>query len=153
MKIAMGLRRYETMIPHQEEGVVDNRVDDHTCVLTIRTLEGALLGWSVVPNDSEPCHVVAALEGAIQDPQRSCVHWLVVDNASATLCSVAHRSFPGLQGVALDTCHMPMKYEAVASNHKQVLRRLVSKFNVELLQGSPPDLDHVPERTEEQEFT
>ena len=37
-----------------------------------------------------------------------------------------------------------MKYEGVASNHKfpgsQMLRRLVSKFNVELLQGSPPDL-------------
>ena len=44
MKIAMGLRRYETMIPHREDGVVDNRVDDNTCVLTIRTLEGRFLG-------------------------------------------------------------------------------------------------------------
>ena len=87
---------------------------------------------------------MTALEGAIRDVQRSSVHWLVVDNASAALCSAARRSFLGLRGVALDTCHLPMKYEAVASNHKspgsQMLRRLVSKFNVELPQGSPPDL-------------
>ena len=42
MKIAMGLRRYETMISRREDGVVDNVVDDNTCVLTIRTLEGGL---------------------------------------------------------------------------------------------------------------
>ena len=139
MEIAMGLRRYETMILHREEGVVDN-----TCVLTIRTLEGGFLGLAVVPNDSKPCHVVTALEGAIRDGQRSSVHWLVVDNARAALCAAARRSFLGLRGVALDTCHLPMKYEVVASNHKspgsQMLRRLVSKFNVELPQGSPPDL-------------
>ena len=94
MKIAMGLRRYETMIPHREEGVVDNRVDDNTCVLTIRTLEGGLGGLlrlAVVPNDSKPCHVVTTLEGSIRDVQRSSVHWLVVDSASAASCGAARR--------------------------------------------------------------
>ena len=66
MKIAMGLRRYETMIPRREQGIVDNRVDDNDCVLSIRTLEGWLLDLAVVANDSKPCHVVAALEGAIR---------------------------------------------------------------------------------------
>ena len=76
------------------------------------------------------------------------MHWLVVDSESVALCSAARRSFLGSRGVALDTCHLPMKYEAVASNHKsesqapgsQMLRRVVSKFNVELPQGSPRDL-------------
>ena len=58
------------MIPRREERVVDNRVDDDTCVLTIRTLKGGLLGLAVVPNDTKPCHVVTALEGAIRDVQR-----------------------------------------------------------------------------------
>ena len=40
------------MIPHREEGVVDNRVDDNTCVLANRTLEDGLLGLAVVPNDT-----------------------------------------------------------------------------------------------------
>ena len=104
----MGLRRYETMMPHQEEGVLDNRVDN-TCVLTIRTREGGLLNLAVVPHDSKPCHVVAALEGTIRDVQRFGVRWLVVDNASAALSSAVHRSFPGLQGVALDTVTYPCR--------------------------------------------
>ena len=48
-------------------------------------------------------------------------------------------SFPALRSISLDTCHLPMKYESVASNRKspgsQMLRRLVSKFNVELPEG------------------
>ena len=32
---------------------------------------------------------MTAVEGAIRDVQRSSVHWLVVDNASAALCSAA----------------------------------------------------------------
>ena len=46
-------------------------------------------------------------------------------------------SFPPLRGVALYTCHLPMKYEAVASHHdsagSRMLRRLVSKFNMSFL--------------------
>ena len=94
MKIAMGLRRYETMIPHREEGVVDNRVDDNTCVLTVRALEGGLLGLAVVPNDSKPCHVVTALEGAIRDVQRSGVHWLVVDKRKCRIMRCCSSLFP-----------------------------------------------------------
>ena len=33
MKIAMGLRRYETRILRRQEGIVDSGVDDNTCVL------------------------------------------------------------------------------------------------------------------------
>ena len=143
-KIAMGLRRSGTMIPRREEGVVDNVVDHNTCILTIRTPEGGLLGLAVVPNDSKPWYVIAALESAIREAQRSSVHLLVVDSASAALYSAMLRSLPALLGIALDTCHLPMKYESVASNRKSpgslMLRRLVSKFNVELPEGSPPDL-------------
>ena len=132
MKIAMGLRRYETRIPRPQGGIVDGGVDDNTCVLTICTLEGGLLNLAVVPNDSRPCHVVAALESAIRPDQRCGVRWLVV--ATAALRSAVLNSFPRLQGIALDTCHRPIKYESVASNRKspgsQMLRRLVSKFNV-----------------------
>ena len=38
---------------------------------------------------------------------RAGVHWVVVDNALAALLW----SFPSLRGVALDTCHLPMKYK------------------------------------------
>ena len=76
MKIAMGLHRYETRIPRPAEGIVDGGVDDNTCVLTFRTLEGGLLNLAVVPNDSRPCHVVAALESAIRPDQRCGVRWL-----------------------------------------------------------------------------
>ena len=144
VKIAMGLRRYETRIPRPAEGIVDGGVDDNTCVLTIRTLEGGLLNLAVVPNDSRPCHVVAALESAIRPDQRCGVRWLVVDNATAALRSAVLNSFLRLQGIALDTCHLPIKYESVASNRKspgsQMLRRLVSKFNVELPVDAPSDL-------------
>ena len=144
MKIAMGLRRYETRIPRPAEGIVNGGVDDNTCVLTIRTLEGGLLNLAVVPNDSKPCHVVAVLESAIRPDQRCGVRWLVVDNATAALRSAVLNSFPRLQGIALDTCHLPIKYESVASNRKspgsQMLRRLVSKFNVELPVDAPSDL-------------
>ena len=84
------------------------------------------------------------------------------------MCSAVLRSFPGIaldtchlpmllrrRCIARDKplCRasfvapgvvLPMKYECVASNRKspgsQMLRRLVSKFNVELPVGSPPDL-------------
>ena len=136
MKIAMGLRRYETRIPGPAEGIVGGGVDDNTCVLTIRTLEGGLLNLAVVPNDSRPCHVVAALESAIRPDQRCGVRCLVVDNATAALRSAVLNSFPRLQGIALDTCHLPIKYHSVASNRKspgsQMLRRLARKSNVDL---------------------
>ena len=48
-------------------------------------------------------------------------------------------------GVALYTCHLPMKYEAVASHHgsagSMMLRRLVSKFNVCFPWEVCPDVD------------
>ena len=144
MKIAMGLRRYETMIPRREDGSADTLVDDNTCVLTMRTLEGGLLDLAVVSNDSKPCRVISALEATIPAARRTDVQWLVVDNASPALYNSMRPSFPALRGISLDTCHLPMKYESVASNRKspgsQMLRRLVSKFNVELPEGLPDHL-------------
>ena len=103
---------------------MDNGVDDNNCVLTSCTLSRR--GYTV------------------QDVQRWRVRWLVVDNASAAICSAVLHCFPALYGIALDTCHLPMKYEAVASNRKspgsQVLRRLVSKFKRSCLWVHPPDL-------------
>ena len=58
---------------------------------------------TVVPNDSRPCHVVAALESTIRPDQRCGVRWLVVDNATAALRSAVLNSFPRLQGIPLDT--------------------------------------------------
>ena len=100
MKIAMELRRYETRIFRREERTVDKGVDDNTCVLPIQPPEGGDLNLTVV---RKPCHVVAALEGAIWTVQRTSVRWLVVDNAGS-----------------------------------QMLRRIVSKFNVE-----PPPVRYI----------
>ena len=68
------------------------------------------------------------------------VHWVVVDKVSPELHAALSWSFPALRGVALDTCHLPMKYEAVASHHVS-LRRLVSKFNVSFPSEVCPDVD------------
>ena len=81
------------------------------------------------------------------------VRWVVVDNASRALHAALLWSFPSLRGVALDTCHPPMKYEAAASHHgsagSRILRRLVSKFNVSCPSGVRPDVDaHEPFRCE-----
>ena len=77
MKIAMGLRRYETMIPRREDGSADTLVDDNTCVLTMRTLEGGLLDLAVVSNDSKPCHTSSPRwkRQSRQQDGRTCSGW------------------------------------------------------------------------------
>ena len=99
-------------------GSQQDHVDHDTCVLTTRTLQGAVLDLAVVPSDSKPHVVVSALENAVLPDDRVGVQWVVVDNASPALYA-ALWSFPSLRGVALDTCHLPMKYEAVASHQVQ----------------------------------
>ena len=73
------------------------------------------------------------------------VHWVAADNASPALDAALSWSFPSLRGVALDTCHLPMEHEAVASHHgsagSRMLRRLVSKFNVSFPSEVCPDVD------------
>ena len=98
---------------------------------------------AVVPSDCKPHVVVSALENAVLPDERVRVHWVVVDNAPPALHAALSCSFPSLRGVALDTCHLPMKYEAVASPHvcSRMLRRLVSKFNVSLPSEVCPDVD------------
>ena len=135
MKIAMGVRRRDAGTPLTPGGSQqDHHVDYNACVLTARTLQGAVLDFAVVPSDSKPHVVVSALENAALPDDRVGVHWAVVDNASPALHGALSWSFPSLRGVALDTCHLPMKYEAVASHHgsagSRMIRRLVSKFNV-----------------------
>ena len=84
-------------------------------VLTTRSLQGAVSDLAVVPSDSKPRVVVSALENAVLPDDPVGVHWVVVDNASPALHDALLWSFPPLQGVALDTCHLLMKCEAVAS--------------------------------------
>ena len=72
------------------------------------------------------------------------MHWVAADNASPALHALSW-SFPPLQGVGMDTCHLPMEHEAVASHHgsagSRMLRRLVSKFNVSFPSEVCPDVD------------
>ena len=98
-------------------------------VLTVRTSDGGLLGLVPVQNDTKPEHFLLALESLAGPQKRSCVQWLVVDNVFGALYAELLPSYPCLRGVVLDTCHRPVKYEPVASNHRSagssMLRRLV----------------------------
>ena len=69
----------------------------------------------------------------------ACVGWWSTTRVlrHVLLCSV----FPALQGIALDTCHLPMKYEWRRLGSLLARRcSAVSMFTVELPVGSPPDL-------------
>ena len=114
-------------------------------VLTTRTLQGAVLDLAVIPRDSKHHVVVSDLENAMLPDDRVGVHWVVVDNASPALHAALSCSCPSLRGVVLDTRHLPVKYEAVASHHgaagSRMLRRLVSKFNVSFPSEVCPDVD------------
>ena len=105
-----------------------------------------MLSWTLpwCPAIANP-HVVSALENAVLPDDRVRVRWAVVDNASPALHAALSCSLPSLRGVALDTCHLPMKYEAVGSHHgsagSRTLRRLVSKFNVSFPSEVCPDVD------------
>ena len=120
-------------------------MDQNTCVLTPRTLQGAVLDIAVVPSETKPHVVVSALENAVLSDDRVGVRWVVVDSASPALHAALSWSFPSLRGVALDTCHLPMKYEAVTSHHgsagSRMLRRLGSNFNVSFPSEVCPDVD------------
>ena len=145
MKMAMGVRRRDAGTPLTPGGSKQNHVDDDTCVLTTRTLQGAVLDLAVVPSDSKLRFLVSALENAVLPDDRVGVPWAVVDNASLALHAALSWSFPPLRGVALDTCHLPKKYEAMASHHgsagSRMLRRLVSKFNMSFPSEVCPDVD------------
>ena len=119
-----------------------HHVDHNTCVLTSRPLQGAVLDFAVVPSDSKPHVVVSALQNVALPDDRVGVHWVVVDNASPALHAALRFH---LFSVALDTCHLPMKYDAVALHHgsagSRMLRWLVSKFNVSFPSEVCPDVD------------
>ena len=114
------VRRRDGGTPLTPGSSQQDHVDHNTCVLTTRTLQGAVLELAVVSSDSKPHVVVPALENAVLSDDRVGVPWVVVDNV-----------FRSLRGVPLDTCHLPMKYEAVASHDgsagSRMLRRLISK--------------------------
>ena len=85
MKIAMGVRRRDAGTPLTPGGSQQDHVDHNTCVLTTRTLQGAVLDLAVVPSDSKPHVVVSAMENAVLPDDRVGVYWEVVDNASPAL--------------------------------------------------------------------
>ena len=61
----MGVRRRDAGTPLTPGGSQQDHVDHNTCVLTTRTLQGAVLDLAVVPSDSKPRVVVSALENAV----------------------------------------------------------------------------------------
>ena len=123
-------------------GSQQDHADHNTCVLTTRTLQG--LGPCRGPQRQHtPCCRVRS--GGRDAPRRVGVHWAAVNNGSPALHAALSWSFPSLRGVALDTCHLPMKYEAVSSHRgsadPRMLRRLVSKYNVPFPSEVCPDVD------------
>ena len=98
MKIAMGVRRRDAGTPLTPGGSQQDRADRNMCVLTTRTLQGAVLDLAVVPSECKPKVVVSALENAVLPDDRVRVHWAVVDNASPALHAALSRSFPPLRG-------------------------------------------------------
>ena len=95
MKIATGVRRRDAETPLTPgSSQQDHHVDHSTCVLTTRTLQGAVLDLAVVPSDSKPHVVVSALENAVLPDDRVGVHWVVADNASLALQAALSWSFP-----------------------------------------------------------
>ena len=133
MKIAMGVRRRDAGTPLTPGGSQQDHVDHEYVRADNAYVARCCLGPCRGPSDCKPRVVVSALENAVFPDDRVGLHWVVVDNASPALHAALSWSFPSLRGVALDTCHLPMKFEAVASHHGSAgsrMLRLVSKFNV-----------------------
>ena len=97
MKIAMGLRRYETKIPGGRVRTLDDVVDHNTCVLTIRTLEDCVLDLAVFRHDCKPCNVQGALEDAIQ---RRPAEYHALAGSRQRECSTAYYTAPLFPGLA-----------------------------------------------------
>ena len=71
VKIAMGVRQSDAGTPLTPGG---SQQDHVACVLTTRTLQGAVLDLPVVPSDSNPHVVVPALENAeLPDDRWVCI--------------------------------------------------------------------------------
>ena len=142
MKIAMGVRRRDAGMSLTPGDSQQDYVDHNACVLTTRTWQGAFLDLAVVPSDNKPHVVGSALENAVLPDDGVGVHWVVVDNASPALHAALSWSFPSLRGVALDTCHLQIKFEAVASHHLSAGSGCsVSKVNVSFPSEVCPDVD------------
>ena len=117
------LRRGDALDPG---GSQQDHVDQNSCVLTARTLQGAVLDLAVLPDD------------------RVGVPWVVADNERITGAPRRPVVVVSVQGVALDKCHLPLKCETVASHHCSAgsrLRRLVSKLNMSFPSEVRPDVD------------
>ena len=65
MKIATGVRGHDAGTPLTPGSSQQDHVDHDTCVLTTRTLQGAVLDLAVVPSDSKLHVVASALENAV----------------------------------------------------------------------------------------
>ena len=133
MKIATGVRRRDAGTALTPRGSQQDHVDHKYVRADNAYVARCCLGPCRGPQRQQThcCRVSPGERGA---PRRSGVHWAVVDNASPALHAALSWSFPSLRGVALDTCHLPIKCEAVDSHHgsagSRMLRRLGSKFDV-----------------------
>ena len=143
MKIAMGVRRRDAGTPLTPGGSQrDHHVDHNTCVPTNVYVARCCLGPCRGPQRQQTprCRARPGERGAPRSG--GCA----LGGRGKRIASVARRwSFPSLRGVPLDTCHLPMEYEAVASNHgsagSRMLGRLGSKFNVSFPSEVCPDVD------------
>ena len=75
-KIATGVRRRDAGTPLTPGDSQQDCGDHNACVLTTRTLQGAVLDLAVVPSDSKPRVVVSAVENAMLPDDRVGVHWV-----------------------------------------------------------------------------
>ena len=105
----------------------------HPVVYSVCTALGGTLGLQPQPCESAE-DVTRALCEVVQPEDGHRLRWLVVDNASVALATTVRRSFPCLQGLAMDTVHLAMKYESVHGRKRtagsSLLRRMLRKFNL-----------------------
>ena len=107
--------------------------ETHAVVYSVCTALGGTLGLQPQPGESAE-DVTRALCEVVRPEDGHRLRWLVVDNASVALATTVRGSFPCLQGLAMDTVHLAMKYESVHGRKRtagsSLLRRMLRKFNL-----------------------
>ena len=105
MKMDTGVKVYIAKRPVHSDPVHASRNFQeclNACVLTARTSDGGLMGLVRVQNGSRPEHVLSCNGGS----------WTLLPVLSFVLNHCLQ--FIAFVGFALDTSHLPMKYESVA---------------------------------------
>ena len=80
------------------------RLNGEACALSARTMLGGVLGLVPVPTDSRPSYARSTQHGAIAEPERHAVQFLVVDNAARSTFEAMQPAFPCLR--CIDSEHV-----------------------------------------------